>query len=246
MKILVTGGSRGIGATLVLEAIAAGHEVAFTYRERADSARDVLAQARRVAADRRCLAYPLDVRDSAAVEEVGDRILHDLGGMDVVVCNAGTNRPSLAALTSDEDWREVLDTNLTGAFFVCRYFLPTFLAAGRGRFIHISSVGLHGMTGQAAYCASKAGLVGLSGSLGKEYGRKGITSNVLVLGFFETDMTRQHASEANRRFWGQWCPVGRMGDTAEVAQAVLFLASDAAAFINGQVIPLTGGLDWIP
>ena len=246
MKFLITGGSRGIGATLVLEAIAAGHDTAFIYRARADCAHDVLDQARRIDSGRLCRAYALDVRDSAAVEEVGDKILNDLGGMDVVVCNAGTNRPALAALTSDEDWREVLETNLTGAFYVCRYFLTTFLAAGSGRFIHISSVGMRGMTGQAAYCASKAGLVGLSGTLAKEYGRKGITSNVLELGFFETDMTRQHASEANRQFWGQWCPAGRLGETAEVARAVLFLASDGAAFINGQVIPLTGGLDWIP
>jgi 3-oxoacyl-[acyl-carrier protein] reductase len=103
---------------------------------------------------------------------------------------------------------------------------------------------MHGMTGQAAYCASKAGLVGLSGALGKEYGRKGITSNVLALGFFETDMTRQNMSAENRLFWSQFCPAGRMGRTPEVAQAVLFLASEGAGFINSQVINITGGLDW--
>jgi NAD(P)-dependent dehydrogenase (short-subunit alcohol dehydrogenase family) len=245
MKFLITGGSRGIGRTLVLDAIAAGHDAAFTYRARADCAQEVVEQARRLDPRRRCLAYPLDLRDSEAVEETGDRILDDLGGMDVVVCNAATNRIGLAATMSDEDWREVLDTNLSGTFYVCRFFLPTFLAAGRGRFLHISSVGMHGMTGQAAYCASKAGLVGLSGTLAKEYGRKGITSNVLVLGFFETDMTRANMSLENRQFWSQLCPVGRMGQTSEVAQAVLFLASDGAGFINSQVIPITGGLDWV-
>ncbi len=245
MKFLITGGSRGIGATLVRDAIAAGHDTAFTYRSRADCAAEVVEQARRLAPRRRCLAYQLDLRDSTAVEEVGDRVLNDLGGVDVVVTNAATNCTSLAATTSDEDWRAVLDTNLSGAFYLCRYFLPTFLAAGRGRFLHISSVGMYGMTGQVAYCASKAGLVGLSGTLGKEYGRKGITSNVLVLGFFETDMTRQNMSEENRLFWSQLCPAGRMGQTSEVAQAVLFLASDGAGFINAQVIHITGGLDWV-
>ncbi len=195
---------------------------------------------------RRCLAYPLDVRDSTAVEEVGDRILEDLGGMDVVVNNAACNRPGLAATTSDEDWREVLETNLSGAFYVCRFFLPTFLAAGFGRFVHLSSVAMHGMTGEAAYAASKAGLVGLSATLGKEYGRKGITSNVLVLGCFETDMTRQKLSPENRHFWDQLCPTGRAGRLPEVAQAVLFLASAEAGFVNAQAIHLTGGMDWVP
>jgi NAD(P)-dependent dehydrogenase (short-subunit alcohol dehydrogenase family) len=246
MQFLITGGSRGIGATLVLEAVAAGHDVAFTYREHADRAGEVVEQAHRRWPGRRCLAYPLDVRDPAAVEEVGDSILNDLGGMDVVVNNAACNRLGLAATTSDEDWREVLETNLSGAFWVCRYFLPTFLAAGFGRFIHISSVGMHGMSGQAAYAASKAGLVGLSGTLGKEYGRKGITSNVLVLGYFETDMTREKLSADNRKLWDQLCPVGRTGQAPEVARAVLFLASAGAGFVNAQAIHLTGGMDWVP
>jgi NAD(P)-dependent dehydrogenase (short-subunit alcohol dehydrogenase family) len=245
MRFLITGGSRGIGATLVLDTIAAGHEVAFTYRARSDSAREVVERARRLDPGCRCLAYRLDVRDPAAVEEVGEALLADLGGLDVVVCNAGVNRTGLAATMSDEDWQEVLQTNLSGTFYVCRFFLSTFLTQRRGRFVHISSVGMHGMSGQAAYCASKAALVGLSGTLGKEYGRKGITSNVLVLGFFETDMTRENMSEDNRRFWKQLCPAGRMGSPSEVAQAILFLASDGAGFINGQVINLTGGLDWV-
>jgi NAD(P)-dependent dehydrogenase (short-subunit alcohol dehydrogenase family) len=246
MRFLITGGSRGIGATLVRDAVAAGHDVAFIYRERADCAAEVVEQALRGAPGRRCLAYAVDVRDPAAVEEVGDSILNDLGGLEVVVANAAVNRLGLAATTSDEDWREVLETNLSGAFYVCRCFLPTFLAAGFGRFIHISSVAMHGTTGEAAYAASKAGLVGLSGTLGKEYGRKGITSNVLVLGLFETDMTRESVSAANRQIWDQLCPVGRKGLTSEVARAVLFLASADAGFVNAQTIHLTGGMNCVP
>jgi NAD(P)-dependent dehydrogenase (short-subunit alcohol dehydrogenase family) len=146
MRFLITGGSRGIGATLVLDTIAAGHEVAFTYRARADSACDVMEQAQRLAPGCRCLAYPLDIRDPLAVEEVGEAVLADLGGLDVVVCNAAVNRTGLAATFADEDWQEVLQTNLSGTFYVCRFFLSTFLTQRRGRFIHISSVGMHGMS----------------------------------------------------------------------------------------------------
>jgi len=147
---------------------------------------------------------------------------------------------------SDEEWRTVIDTNLTGAFYVCRQFLPTFLGGGFGRIILISSIGAHGVSGQANYAASKAGLLGLSAALAKEYGRKGITSNVVVAGFFDTDMTREGMSEANRSFWLKYCPVGRVGELGEVSKAVLFLASDAASFINGQTLGVTGGLDWAP
>jgi NAD(P)-dependent dehydrogenase (short-subunit alcohol dehydrogenase family) len=151
---------------------------------------------------------------------------------------------------SDEDWRLVLDTNLSGSFFVARSFLPTFLAHGRGRFIFISSIAAGGLSGQANYAASKAGLSGLSGALAKEYGRKGITSNVIVPGFFETDMTRETMSAQQKSFWLQFCPLGRMGHLGErgaggeIAGMVLFLASAEAAFVNGQAISVTGGLDW--
>lgn len=246
MIFFVTGGSRGIGEAIVLEAAQQGHDVAFTYFKNGDRARGLVDRVKTIAPKSRCQAYELDVRDSRAVEEVGDQVLDDFGGVQVVVCNAGVNLNGLAAQMPDEDWKLVIDTNLTGSFYVCRQFLPTLVSSRFGRIIMLSSLGKDGVTGQANYCASKAGLLGLSSALAKEYGRKGITSNVVVPGFFETDMTRDGMSESNREFWIKYCPLGRMGELPEVAKVVLFLASDGASYINGQAISVTGGLDWAP
>src|SRR5581483_6363918 len=131
---------------------------------------------------------------SAAVEEVGDRVLSDFGDVHVVIPNAGTNINGLAANFSDEDWHTVIETNLSGSFWVARHFLPTMVANKFGRLIFVSSLGAGGVTGQAAYAASKAGLYGLAKALAKEYGRRGITSNVVVPGFCDTDMTREGMS----------------------------------------------------
>jgi 3-oxoacyl-[acyl-carrier protein] reductase len=242
----VTGGSRGIGEAIVLEAVRQGHDVAFTYltqRERADAVRE---KARLLCPDRKVTAYALDVRNSAAVEAVGDHVLDEFGTVDVLVANAGINLNGLVVSMSDDDWKAVVDTNLTGTFYVCRQFLTTFLANGFGRIIMVSSLGHSGVSGQASYAASKAGLLGLSATLAKEYGRKGVTSNVVLPGFFDTDMTRDGMSEANREFWLRYCPLGRVGEVDEASKVVLFLASSGASYINGQTIAVNGGLDWAP
>ena len=246
MIVFVTGGSRGIGEAIVLEAVRQGHDVAFTYLHQRDLAEAVVAKARSLYPERQVAAYALDVRDSAAVEAVGDRVVDDFGTLDVLVANAGINLNGLVVSTSDADWQAVIDTNLTGTFYVCRQFLTTFLANGFGRIIMLSSLGHSGVSGQASYAASKAGLLGLSATLAKEYGRKGITSNVVLPGFFETDMTRDGMSDANREFWLRYCPLGRTGAVNEVAGVVLFLASEAASYINGQAIAVNGGLGWAP
>lgn len=243
--MLLTGGSRGIGAGVVSAAAAAGYDVAFTYRERRDAADAVVEAVRAATPEARCRAYRLDVGDSAEVERVGDLVLDDFDTVHVVVNNAAITHAGLAFSTSDEAWRSVIDTNLTGAFYVARQFLPTFLANGFGRFIFMSSIASRGMSGDAAYSASKAGLLGLSGALAKEYGRKGITSNALLMSLFETEMTLKELSRQNREFYEQHCPVGRIGQVSEVAAAVLFLASDGASFVNGQELGVTGGLDWL-
>ena len=243
--MFITGGSRGLGAGIVRAAAAAGYDVAFTYRERCDAAQALLRQVRAAHPDTRCAAYQLDVRDSAAVERVGDQVIEQFDTVHVVVANAAVTHAGLVFSTSDEDWRDVIETNLTGSFFVARQFLPAFLANGFGRFIFMSSIASRGMTGDAAYSASKAGIIGLSGSLAKEYGRKGITSNALLMSFFETDMTRKELSQGSRAFYEQHSPVGRIGRVEEVAAAVLFLASAGSAFVNGQEIGVTGGLDWL-
>jgi NAD(P)-dependent dehydrogenase (short-subunit alcohol dehydrogenase family) len=246
MIFFVTGGSRGIGEAIVLEAVRHGHDVGFTYLASEGRALELCEEARRLRPESRCKAYPLDVRCSSAVEEIGDRFIDDFGSVQVVVSNAGINKNNLVLSMSDEEWDDVLRTNLTGSFYVCRQFMPTMLANRFGRVILMSSLGHSGVSGQANYCASKAGLHGLCSSMAKEYGRKGITTNVVVPGFFDTDMTRDGMSQSNKEFWSQYCPVGRMGELQELTHTVMFLASERASFINGQTIPVTGGLDWAP
>lgn len=246
MVFFVTGGSRGIGAAIVLDAVSAGHDVAFTYRSGADAARKVEEQAKALAPDRKVKGYQLDVKSSADVERVGDAVLDDFDTVHVVVPNAGININNLVVSMSDEEWHEVIQTNLTGAFYVARQFLSTMLGNGFGRIIFISSLGASGVSGQANYSASKAGLIGLSMAMAKEYGRRGITCNVVSPGFFDTDMTREGMSGSNRDFWMKHCPQGRIARADEMGGIVTFLASDKASFINGQVIGVNGGLDWAP
>jgi NAD(P)-dependent dehydrogenase (short-subunit alcohol dehydrogenase family) len=147
---------------------------------------------------------------------------------------------------SDEEWHAVLDANLHGVFYVCRFFLPTFIANRFGRFILIGSLGARGVSGQGNYAASKAGMLGLSATLAKEYGKKGITSNVISPGLIETDMMRAATPKENREFWKHYCPVGRLGKPDEIAELVTFLTSSGAAYINGQELRVDGGLDWAP
>jgi 3-oxoacyl-[acyl-carrier protein] reductase len=242
--IFVTGGSRGIGAGIVLAAADAGYDVAFTYRERIDAAEKIVATARQRAPQARIKAYALDVGESQAVDRVGDAVEDEMGDVFAVVSNAAVTNAALAVSLGDDEWANVLRTNLTGAFYVCRRFLPGMVARRGGRLVFISSIAARGMAGDAAYCASKAGLLGLSAALSKEYGRRGITSNALLLSLFETDMTERELAAEKRDFFTKHCPVGRVGKVGEVAATVLFLVSDAAAFINGQEIGVTGGLDW--
>jgi NAD(P)-dependent dehydrogenase (short-subunit alcohol dehydrogenase family) len=246
MALFVTGGSRGIGAAIVFQAARVGHDVAFTYMRNEDAAQDVLRKAREIRSEGSYKAYRLDVRNSADVEKVGEQVLADFDAVEVVVANAGINRNALLVSMSDQEWHEVLDTNLSGAFYVCRCFLPVFIANRFGRFVLISSLGAGGVSGQGNYAASKAGMLGLSATLAKEYGKKGITSNVISPGFIETDMTREGMSEANRQFWLKYCPLGRLGELSEIAELVTFLASPGGAFVNGQELRVNGGLDWAP
>lgn len=243
MVFLITGGSRGIGKALVLDAARAGHDVAFTFATKPELAQAVTEEARQIAPSVKVQAYELDVRNSTDVDRVVDRIASDFDTVNVLINNAGINRPCLAMSMSDEDWKDVIDTNLTGAFFMARAVLPLFLANRGGSFIHVSSIATYGISGQLSYCAAKAGLLGLSRGLAKEYGSKNVRSNVLMLGLFDTDMVREGLSQANREFWLKYCPLQRFGDVREISQLCVYLASDAAGFINGQELTLTGGLE---
>ena len=244
MNIFITGGSRGIGNNLVLTALKKGHNVAFTYHNPETDLESLLKTARDLAPNQKCRGYQLDVKNSEQVNNVADQVISDFDDIDAVINNAGINRNNLAFTMTDEEWNEVIATNLTGCFYVIRAFLSVFLAKRKGRFVSISSIAKDGVAGQSNYSASKAGLVGLSATIAKEYGPKGITSNVVVPGLFETDMTREYLSDDLRKFWIEHCPAGRMGKLEELSEVILFLISDEASFINSQVIPVTGGLNF--
>jgi len=245
MKIFVTGGSRGIGRRIVTMALERGHDVAFTYNSSNDGhIKQLLDEAKKIAPNQLCKGYQLNVRNVEDVVRVTDQVIDDFDTIDTVINNAAINKNNLAFNMTDEEWHDVIDTNLNGPFYITRQFLQVFLANRKGHFVYVSSIAKDGISGQANYSASKAGLVGLSGTIAKEYGVKGITSNVVVPGMFETDMVKETLSSNLRKFWLQHNPMKRMGQLDELAEVALFLGSDAASFVNGQVISVTGGLDW--
>jgi 3-oxoacyl-[acyl-carrier protein] reductase len=226
--VLVTGGNRGIGYAIAAAFLAQGDRVAVTARSGAgpDGA----------------LTVHCDVTVSADVDAAFDRIEQELGPISVCVANAGITRDGLIMRMSDEDFAAVVDTNLAGAFRVARRAARGMARARSGRLIFISSVvGLLGSAGQANYAASKAGLVGLARSLARELGPRGVTANVVAPGFVETDMTAALAEDRRTEIVAQ-VPLGRFATSAEVAGVVTFLASDAAAYITGAVVPVDGGL----
>lgn len=226
--VLVTGGSKGIGHGIAERLARAGHRVAATYRS-GDVPDGVLGV--------RC-----DVTDGAQVDAAFDEVEAALGPVEVLVANAGITRDTLLMRMSDEDWDAVLATNLTGAFRVARRAARPMVRARFGRIVLISSVvGQLGSAGQVNYAASKAGLVGLARSLARELGSRGVTANVLAPGFIETDMTAELGEETVARYAAQ-IPLGRLGAVDDVAAAVEFLASDAAGYITGALLPVDGGL----
>jgi len=231
--VLVTGGNRGIGLAIAQAFVAEGDRVAIT-------ARSGELPAELAGSD--VLVLKADVTDTASINAAFDRIEAELGPVEIVVANAGITRDGLVMRMSDDDVDAVIDTNLVGALRVARRASKGLLKLRRGRIIFVSSVvGLLGSAGQANYAASKAGLVGLARSLARELGSRGITSNVVAPGFVDTDMTAALA-EDRRAEIVRAVPLARYASPAEVAATVVFLASDAAAYITGAVIPVDGGL----
>jgi NAD(P)-dependent dehydrogenase (short-subunit alcohol dehydrogenase family) len=244
--LFISGGSRGIGRALAVAAASEGWDVAFTYVSRPEAADEVVAAIKEQAPEAQVRHSPLEVRDSKAVDQVCDDVLTAFGRVDAVVPNAGVSLNGLAYGLTDEQWGSVIDTNLTGAFYVCRAFLPELVSRRKGRILLVGSVIASGGSGQAAYAASKAGLVGLGASLAKEYGPKGVTTNIVEPAYFETDMTRDTMSAELVDYTNRFCPVRRLGALDELAATMLFLISDKAGYINGETVRVTGGLDWAP
>ncbi len=228
---LVTGGSRGIGAAIVRELAAAGATVVFGYRTGA-------VEAEALARETGARAVRADV--SSADEAVG--LVEQAGEVDVLVNNAGLTRDGLLARMSDEDWREVIETNLSSVFYTCRAVARSMLRRRSGAIVNVSSiVGLHGNWGQTNYGASKAGIIGFTKSLARELGSRGIRANVVAPGYVETRLTDVLPAEAKEAML-RATPLGRFGAPADVARAVRFLVSDEASFITGEVLLVDGGL----
>jgi 3-oxoacyl-(acyl-carrier-protein) reductase len=226
--VLVTGGSKGIGQGIAVRLAKSGHRVAATYRSG------------EVPAD--VLGVQCDVTDPAQVEAAFAQVESTLGAVEVVVANAGITRDTLLMRMSDDDWDQVIATNLSGAFRVARRAARPMIRGKFGRIVFISSVvGMMGSAGQVNYAASKSGLVGMARSLARELGSRGVTANVITPGFIETDMTAELGEDLIKKYAEQ-IPLGRFGSVDDVAGTVEFLVSDAASYITGAVIPVDGGL----
>lgn len=227
--VLVTGGNRGIGRAIAEEFLAAGHRVAVTSRSGEGGPEGALTVA-------------ADVTDAASIDAAFTQIEAEYGPVEVLVANAGITKDTLLLRMSEDDFADVIDTNLTGAFRVIKRATKGLLRAKWGRVVLISSVvGLYGSPGQINYAASKAGLVGIARSLTRELGSRGITANVVAPGFIETEMTAV-LPEATQKQYLSTIPAGRFGEVSEIAKTVRWLAGDDAGYISGAVIPVDGGL----
>ncbi len=237
---IVTGGSRGIGRAIVKELAARGANVAFSFTRNKELAGQLVTEIE--SAGRRAVAFQTDVTDFDAAEKMVRAVKSELGSVDYLVNNAGITRDKLIMMMSEDDWDAVLDTNLKGVFNVTKPAVAVMVRQRRGAILNIASIsGVVGMAGQTNYSASKAGLIGFTKALAKEVARRSITVNALALGLIETDMTSTLAQEYKQKMIEQ-IPLGRYGSVEEVARIAVFLLSDDARYVTGQVIQADGGL----
>ena len=228
---LVTGGSRGIGRAIALELGRAGAEVVVGYRTGRE-------EAEAVASEIGGRAVEADVSDA----ESAKALVEAAGDLDVLVNNAGLTRDGLLVRMSDDDWRTVIDTNLSSVFYTCRAAARPMMRKRAGSIVNVSSiVGVHGNWGQTNYAASKAGIIGFTKSLARELGSRNVRANVVAPGYVTTQLTDVLPEDAKQAMLQQ-TPLGRLGDPRDVAGAVRFLCSDAASFVTGEVLLVDGGL----
>jgi 3-oxoacyl-[acyl-carrier protein] reductase len=237
---VVTGGSRGIGRAIVLRLAQQGADIAFSYRGNEAAAKEVVAEVENLG--RRAVANPGDVTKPEAAEALIAAALGAYGKIDILVNNAGITRDDLIMRMSIDAWRDVLETNLFGAFYTTKAVMRPMLKARAGRIVNITSVsGQAGNAGQANYSSAKAGLIGLTKATAREVASRGITCNAVAPGFVLTELTSS-LSDTIQEGIRTATPLGRFGTPEEISAAVAFLASDEAAYITGQVLGVDGGL----
>jgi 3-oxoacyl-[acyl-carrier protein] reductase len=236
---LVTGASRGLGRAIALELAAQGAAIAAVARSE-DALKDTLATIRDAGGTAE--PFPVDVANSDAVDAAIDQIAARFTKIDILVNNAGVTRDGLLMRMKTEDWDTVINTNLKGAFHFTRPVGRLMVRQRSGRIVNISSViGLMGNAGQANYAASKAGLIGFSKSVAREFASRGITCNVVCPGFIETDMTKDLGDDLKKKLLEK-IPLQRLGQPADIAGVVAFLCSPAASYITGQIVTVDGGM----
>jgi 3-oxoacyl-[acyl-carrier protein] reductase len=238
--VVVTGSGRGIGKDIAKAFVERGAKVAVASRTESNSA--AAAEELNALDSGEAKGYAVDIADYEATIEFGKQVTVDLGPVSILVNNAGVTRDGLALRMSEEDWDTVLDTNLKGAFNAVKAFQRSLLKAENARIINISSViGLMGNAGQANYAASKAGLIGFTKSLAKEFAPRKVCVNAIAPGFIVTDMTGELTEDVQDQIKSE-IPLGHFGETSDIANATIFLASRDARYITGQVLTVDGGM----
>ncbi len=238
---LITGGTRGIGKSLVEAFATNGCHVAFTYRSSKSSADEIIASLS--ATGTKVMAYQSDASSFSQAEELVNTVVAEFERIDILINNAGITRDTLLMRMTEEQWDEVIDNNLKSAFNLSKFAIKPMMKQRSGSIINMGSVvGIFGNAGQANYAASKAGLVGFTKSLAKELGSRNIRANVVAPGFIKTDMTDELSDKVMDEYLKN-IPLGRLGETEDIAEACLFLGSDSSQYITGQVFSVCGGLN---
>lgn len=237
---LITGSSRGIGRTIALSFARQGYQVVVNYHRNREQAEQVLAEIN--ATGSRGIIVQADVSQPMEARELIEAGVKEFGRLDVLVNNAGINHDQLMLKIQDDEWERVINTNLASTFYCSRAAVKHMFKKRFGRIINISSVvGISGNAGQTHYAAAKSGLLGLTYSIAREYGGRGITANAVAPGYIESDMTASLGEEQRRQILSS-IAAGRLGKPEDVAAVVLFLASEEASYVNGQVIRVDGGM----
>ncbi len=237
---VVTGGSRGIGRTISLRLAERGAFVIINYVSRPDAAEKTLAQCAELGGKGALVQF--DVADFAQTQEAFKNISSEWGAVDILVNNAGITRDGLVPLMKEADWNDVIDTNLKGTFHCCKAVIRGMMKKRQGRIVNISSVvGFSGNGGQVNYAAAKAGMVGLTKSMAREFASRKITVNCVAPGYIVTEMTEKLGDDVRQKMLGE-IPMGTLGSADDVAAAVLYLIADEAGYVTGQTIHVNGGL----